>query len=65
MEQSPEYHTLESDKIGTPVLLTCSIDGLFNNPSYTSCFCVICIGWMKQISYSLSSSGIIISMTAF
>ena len=27
MEQSPEYHTLESDEIGTsPVVLTCLID---------------------------------------
>ena len=64
MEQSPEYHILESDEIGTLVVLTCLIDGSYNNP-YPSCFCVICIGRMKEISCSSSSSGIIISMTAF
>ena len=62
MEQSPEYHILESDEIGTLVVSTCLIDGLYNNP-YPSCFCVICIG--RMISCSSSSSGTIISMTAF
>ena len=52
MEQSPEYHTLESDKIGTLVLLTCCpIDELCNNPSYQSCFCVICIGRMIETDF--------------
>ena len=64
MEQSPEYHTLESGEIGTPVVLSCLIDGLCNNP-YPSCCFVICTGRTKPISYSSSSSGMIISMTAF
>ena len=62
MEQSPGYHILESDEIGTLVVLTCLSDGLYNNP-YPSCFYVICIG--RMISCSSSYSGIIIWMTAF